>query len=358
MKIIQFLPTLAYGDAIGNETFALRDYIKKLGYETEIYAESVLPPLDQKEAHLTKKMPRLGDDDIAIYHLSTGTELTYQFAQLKCKKVVIYHNITPPYFFKEYNDTICRINEWGMEGVRFLADKVDYCIADSDYNRQELIDAGYRCPIEVMPILISFADYEKEADREIISQYQDGRTNILFTGRIVPNKNFEGVIKAFTYYKKLYDRNARLFLIGNTQNAPKYYEMLKKYMEKLKVADVYFTGHIRFSQILAYFQIADIFLCLSQHEGFCVPLAEAMYFDIPIVATATSAIPYTLGGSGVLMKDSSPLCVAGMMNRLMKSETLREKVLYNQEIRLKDFSYEKVTKQFDEILMRIIGVKS
>lgn len=357
MKIIQFLPTLAYGDAIGNDTFALRDYMESLGYETAIYAESVLPPLSQKEAYSTDKMPKLNPEDIAIYHLSTGTELTYKFARLNCKKVVIYHNITPPSFFGIYNDTIRRINEWGMEGVRFLADKVDYCIADSDYNRQELIDFGYRCPIDVIPILIPFSDYEKEADETVINQYQDGKTNILFTGRIVPNKNFEDVIRTFACYKKYYDKTARLFLVGNPQNTPVYYEMLKTYIRDIDVKDVCFTGHIRFSQILAYFRIADIFLCMSKHEGFCVPLVEAMYFDIPIVAASTSAIPYTLGGSGILLDEMNPLCAAGMMDRLMKDMQLKENVLFNQRCRLQDFSYETVTEQFKEILERIIGVK-
>lgn len=349
------MPTLAYGDAIGNETFALRDYIKNLGYETSIYAENVQAPLSKKEAYSTDKMPDLTSDDIGIYHLSTGSKLTYEFAKLTCKKVIIYHNITPPVFFENYEETIRRINKWGLEGVAFLADKVDYCIADSDYNKKELIDMGYQCPIDVLPILIPFSDYEKEADISIVRKYQEGKTNILFTGRIVPNKNFQDVIRTFAYYKKYYDKTARLFLVGNQQNTPVYYEILKEYVAKLGVEDVYFTGHIKFNQILSYFRIADIFLCLSKHEGFCVPLVEAMYFNIPIIAAATSAIPYTLGNSGILVDEKDTLCTAGVIDRVIKDKQLREAVLTNQRARLQDFSYENVTKQFRVILDRIIG---
>lgn len=357
MKIVQILPSLAYGDAISNETFALRNCIMMLGYETDIYAESIQPPLSKKEARTTNRMPSLRKDDVVIYHLATGTKLAYKFAKLECRKIIIYHNITPPKFFENYNEVIRRINVEGLEEARFLADKVDYCIADSDYNKQELIRLGYRCPIVILPILLSFSDYEKEPYQEIVKRYQDDKVNVLFTGRVVPNKNFEGIIKAFTYYKKYFEQAARLFLVGNEQNAPVYYEMLQSYVNELGVKDVYFTGHINFNRMLAYYHIADIFLCMSKHEGFCVPLVEAMYFDIPIVAAATSAIPYTLGGSGILMKSFEPLYVAKIMDRLMKDKTLKDAVLSSQRVRLSDFSYERVVQQFKKILEHIIGEK-
>ena len=122
------------------------------------------------------------------------------------------------------------------------------------------------------------------------------------------------------------------------------------YIKELGVRDVYFPGHIGFDEVLAYYHLADVFLCASEHEGFCVPLVEAMYFDVPIIAYDSTAIGGTLNGSGILMKDKDPMFMAAMMNRLMENQGLREQVIHNQQIRLKDFDREKIKAQFIDYL--------
>jgi len=355
MKIVQVIPSLAYGDAIGNDTLAIRDILLEQGYETELYAENVLKPLAPSIARPVSELSKLKKQDIALYHLSTGTELNFEIAKLNCKKVAIYHNVTPPHYFARTNDVIRKINEWALEGVRFLADKLDYCLAVSDYNKEELIKMGYRCPIDVIPIIIPFDDYKKSPDNNIMKQYRDGKTNILFTGRVVPNKKQEDVIKAFYYYKKYYNDHARLIILGSCANDPAYVKKLQLYAETLGVKDVHFTGHIKFNEILAFYRIADLFLCMSEHEGFCVPLVEAMFFDIPIVARATSAIPYTLGGSGILLPDQDALAAAGMLHYLNTHEELKRQVVEGQRIRLEAFAYDKVKEQFLQSIRVITG---
>lgn len=223
MKIIQLIPTLAYGDAIGNDTIVLKKVIKSLGYKTEIYADSMTPSIGEGVARSIKRLPKLDPDDIAILHLSTGSKINYEFAELLCKKVVMYHNITPPHFFKGYDNYIKEVNESGLNAVKYLADKVDYCIADSEYNKSNLIELGYKCDIDVMPILVPFEDYKAMPSQTIIDQYQDEYTNILFTGRIAPNKKQEDVIRAFYMYKKYFNPQARLFLVGAQGEKNIYY---------------------------------------------------------------------------------------------------------------------------------------
>ena len=127
--------------------------------------------------------------------------------------------------------------------------------------------------------------------------YDDDYVNILFTGRVVPNKKQEDVIEAFYYYKRFIQPKSRLILVGSFAGIDKYHDQLEAYVNKLGLEDVIFTGQIKFDEILAYYQLADLFLCMSEHEGFCVPIVEAMYFNVPVIARDTSAIAWTLAGS-------------------------------------------------------------
>lgn len=351
MVIYQLLATISFGDAVSNDALALQDIIRKMGYKTEIYAENVDARLPKSTAKPYTRFNRVSKNDIIIYHLSTGSKISRDFEKFACRKVMIYHNITPPEFFEGYNEKTVRVCRNGYEEVRALVGKVNYCIAVSDYNRQDLRNMGFTCPIDVLPILIPFEDYEKTPNSAVISKYQgEGYVNVLFTGRIAPNKKQEDVIRAFAFYKKYYQPKTRLFLVGSSNGMERYQRRLLSYVNALGVEEVIFPGHIKFDEILAYYRIADIFLCQSEHEGFCVPLVEAMKFEVPIIAYASSAIASTLGGSGILLREKDALETAGMMNRLMTDEKLRSTVLANQRQRLADFDNEKIGRQFEKLL--------
>ena len=355
MKIIQMLPTLAFGDAVGNDTLALMQVIKDMGYETGIYAESIDARIKDKDIKLAYKVPYMKTEDILIYHMSIGSQLTYEIENFQCRKIMIYHNVTPYKFLEPYNPFTAAACEEGIKQVQYLADKFDYCLADSEFNKQELISMGYKCPVDVLPILIPFEDYKKTPAKSVLKRYRDDYTNILFTGRIAPNKKQEDIIKTFYYYKKYINSTSRLFLAGSYYGMENYYHSLKAFVERLKLEDVYFTGQIKFNEILAYYQLADVFLCMSEHEGFCVPLAEAMAFEIPIIAYDSSAIGYTLGGSGLLLKEKDHKVAAEMIHQLTSKATLKESVVYNQNIRLKDFQHDAIKAQFIKYIKAFIG---
>lgn len=354
-KMYQAVVTLNYGDAVGNDVMAIQQILHEEGYDTALYVENASPKIPKNAYHLYRDMPAMKKDDILIYHLSIGAQMNYDIAQKGGRKVIVYHNVTPPEFFRDYSSGTIHATTEGLKGVQFLADVADYAIADSAFNKQDLLDMGYQCPIDVCPIVIPFSDYDQKPDQAVISRYKDdGYTNLLFVGRIVPNKRQENLVRAFYYYQKYFNPKSRLFLVGNWSGMERYYNRLTDYIELLGLTDsVILPGHIKFSEILAYYHLADAFVCLSEHEGFCVPLVEAMYFNLPIIAYDTSAIGDTLGGSGLLLDSNEPGVVAAAIHHVLTDQKLRETLLAGQKRRLEDFRYASVKKRFLEILNKI-----
>jgi len=357
MRVVQLLPTLSFGDAIGNDTIALKGVISEMGYSTDIYAENIDKRLPEGIAQKADKLRDLKKDDVLIYHKSTGTDLTFKIENYKCRRIMVYHNITPPEFFRPYSTAATQLTEHGYKGVEYLRDKIDYVLAVSAYNRSELVKMGYTCPMDIRPILIKFDDYKQTPDEATIKKYSDGKKNLVFVGRIAPNKKQENVIRAFYCYKKL-NPESRLILVGSSTGMENYYERLVKYANALGIGDdVIFPGHIKFSEILAYYRLADAFVCMSEHEGFCVPLVEAMFFDVPVIAYDTSAISDTLGGSGVLLDNNDPVFAAAVIDRVLTDDKLRESIIEGQRRRLEDFSYERIRATFEKELTDFINGK-
>jgi glycosyltransferase involved in cell wall biosynthesis len=346
MRIFQILPIFAFGDAIGNDVIMLDKIIRKKGYETYIFYENVTGEAGKISSHYSL-IPKLDENDIVLYHMSISSILTYLFSEMNCYKIMIYHNVTPPDFFYGYSFLAYKSCGKGLEEVRYLSDKIDHCFADSEYNKRDLIKMGYTCEIDVLPILLSFDDYKKKPSEKIVSKYSDGTTNIISIGRInAPNKRWENIIKTFYFFQKYVYKNARLFLVGPYGSDDIYPKRLMTYVKDLKLNNVIFTGHIPFDEILAYYFIADVYLCMSEHEGFCVPLLEAMLFNKPAIAYSSTAIPYTLGEAGFLLKKNDPLETALVMDRILKDRILYDEIVRKQNERLSFFDTQRVSGLF------------
>jgi glycosyltransferase involved in cell wall biosynthesis len=344
MRIIQMLSTIAGGDAVSNDAVAFDKVIRSMGYSGGIYADSIAPNVERGVAKHVDKVGELNKSDIIMYHFSTGSKLNFKLAEFPCRKILVYHNVTPPEFFKGNDESFALVCEEGLKGARFLADKVDYCLAVSEFNKNDLINMGYKCKIDVLPIVIPMGDYKKRPSRDYMKDYGGGeKTNILFTGRIAPNKKQENVIAAFYYYRKLYNHKSRLILAGSYRANDQYYLRLVEYLTRLGIGgDVIMTGHAKFNEIIACYRTADVFLCMSEHEGFCVPIVESMMFDVPVVAYNTTAVGGTMGGSGILLDSSDPILAAACVDKLVRDKALRSNVVAGQRERLKDFEYEKI----------------
>lgn len=336
-RVIQIVSSLNFGDAVGNDVIAIKNALKEKGYITEIFVESIHHKIAPGTAKYLSKMPELNENDIVIYHLASQCNISEMIKKMPCKKILRYHNITPPAFFGGYDSNAVKVTTKGLAQVRELAKHIDHCFAVSEFNKNDLISMGYNCSFTILPILIQFEDYAKKPNQNVIDKYSDGKKNFLFVGRMAPNKKVEDVIKAFAYYKENYDKDARLFLVGSYNERDKYYQFLNKTISELKVKDVIFPGHINFDEILAYYTISDIFLCMSEHEGFCVPLVEAMYFKVPIIAYDSSAIASTLNGSGILLKEKSEKIVTEEINRILENDEFRLDLIEKQTAVLRNY---------------------
>lgn len=354
MRIVQILKSLAYGDAIGNHVLALEKLFNDRKIENCIFAQVIdkrLPDDTAYDVRLYERKP----GDVILYHFSTGTELNQRILEFGCPIVIYYHNVTPASFFEPYKKDMAKVCEAAMEDLEVLSQSklVKACIAVSKFNKEGLEEKNFSCPIYVEPILLPFEDYRKKSDEAMKKSYQDGKKNILFVGRIAPNKCQEDVIDAFYHYQKYYEKNSRLILIGSYSSTPTYYERLKKHIEDIDVKDVVFPGHITFEQILALYEASDLFLCQSEHEGFCVPLIEAMLFKLPIVAYDAGAISDTLGGGGIVLNNKNHLETAGVMNYVLTHPEIRHEILKEQKKVLEELAPKKIGEDFINIIEEV-----
>jgi glycosyltransferase involved in cell wall biosynthesis len=249
---------------------------------------------------------------------------------------MIYHNVTPERHFIGVSEQVYYIAKSGRKELASLTGCMDRCLCDSEFNRRDLVALGYE-NVRVVPVLVDFSLLDVQPDAKVQSRYSDDWKNLLFVGRITPNKKHEDIIRIFYYYKKFINPCSRLFLVGSARQTPRYLVILKNLVQRLGLDDVIFTGEVGQSELVAFYRIADAFVCMSEHEGFCVPLVEAMHFTVPIIAFDAGAVPETLAGSGVLVGEKDHLAIAEMVDLLLTEEDLRSRIIQAQDERLKYF---------------------
>jgi len=335
-EIHQLLPNLNYGDAISNQALGIRDYLRKLGYKSDIFVRYV----DDRVAHEAKVFqpqnisPKAG----LIYHHSIGSELTDYAIAHPGSKCLIYHNITPAEFFLPYRLEFAKLLETGRTALSRLAENFPVSAGVSAYNADELLTSGFNEPA-VLPIAVDPRKWDMPADASLMQQLQDGKSNLLFVGRIAPNKCQEHLLEAFAHYLTM-DREARLILVGWGDISDPYYRHIVNTIQKLNLTKyVLISGQVNDAQLLAFYRTAHLFWSMSEHEGFGVPLVEAMWFDVPVLAYKSSAVPETLGEAGLMFTSKDDLVqVAALAKILIKDNLLRSKVINMQQKRRKYFT--------------------
>ncbi len=352
MRIHQLLPNLGYGDAISNHAIGLQSLLREWGHESEIHAQYIDPKMASRcQVHSALRTDK---DTITIYHHSIGSEqLTRQYQQLKGRRVMIYHNITPHHFFAPYSTKHHELTKHGRESLPQLRDSVDLLLADSAYNGAELEALGYP-KAHVLPILIDFDSFDRTPPAPSGKRAAE-QVNFLFVGRISPNKRQEDLIRVFAWYQRFINRNARLYLVGDHSGSESYLQELREVVASLELdQQVIFTGRTTFAELIHYYQTADLFCCMSEHEGFCVPLLEAMHHGVPVIAYASSAVPETLGDAGVLVTRKDVPLIAEMANLLLTDATLRKQIVDGQHARLKYFRRENVAALFKSYIGQLL----
>jgi glycosyltransferase involved in cell wall biosynthesis len=334
-SINQFLPNLTYGDAISNEAIWIRDTLRQAGFTSEIYVQ-YLDPRVANECRLFSP-EELHQSDAAIYHHSIGTAMTPHLIEYGGPKYLIYHNITPGEFFEDYRPEFAQILHRGRADLPGLARRFANSVGDSVFNAEELAETGFKNP-GVLPLAVDPEKWAFPPDPALMGQLQDGRTNILFVGRFAPNKKQHDLIVAFSHYLN-HDPSARLILVGKPEQADPYVEYLRDLIANLGLdSSVLLPGSVDDQQLAAYYRTAHLFWSMSEHEGFCVPLIESMWFDIPIFAFKASAVPETLGEAGFMFtrKDDWPQ-LAAFAHSLVADAALRDKLIRAQRTRRLQF---------------------
>jgi glycosyltransferase involved in cell wall biosynthesis len=355
MRVDQLVPAFHQGDAIGDTASHLKRFLNSQGFSSEIFCLTRDEELEGESKSISS-FPKVKSSDVTILHFALPSPLTKAFAKLPTRKVLIYHNITPPEFFVDYSQEMSNLSRLGRKELASLVPHVSLALADSEFNCQELRKLGFK-KTAVFPLFVDFARYERKINRLVYELFRDERTNILFVGRIVPNKRIEDIIKVTFYFKKYIAPLVRMIVIGKTQSLPSYYESLVRLADEfyLKPEEICFTGHIPDEEMYALYQASDVFLSLSEHEGFGLPFVESMVFDLPIIAYDSTAVPYTLDGAGVLIKHKRVDHVAELVNIVAHDKKIKEKILQGQRQRLgkfKDQNLEKLVLKHIENLMK------
>jgi glycosyltransferase involved in cell wall biosynthesis len=346
MRIHQVLATLGYGDAIGHEVLGIQRVLRAAGHESEIIVETADRRLEDLTIDYRDAVGYVGADDVLIHHFSLGSRASRTAFALPARMALIYHNITPPEFYVGIHPQLMLQCYRGLRELKAYVPRVDLALGDSEFNRQDLERYGF-APTGVLPVVPDFSHLDLAPDTALVGQFDDDWVNILFVGRFVPNKKPEDLVRFFHAYKRLYNPRARLILAGSYAGFDEYYAQVRALISGLGTTDVHILGQVSDAELTALYDAADVFLCASEHEGFCVPLLEAFHKGVPVVAYAATAVPETMDGAGVLFDDKDPAVVAALINAVVTDAAMREAIVDAQDASLARHT----TRDFDRILL-------
>lgn len=357
MRIDQYLPVLAAHDGIGAHVLHLREVLRSAGVESAIYAEVLDERLAGEACHYLDGPARPDPARLVLFHASTSSDMTGWLrsrGRLGQRILTCYHNITPASYFRRWLPEAAEAMLAAREELASLAPLTELAIGVSEYNTAELSALGYT-RTETAPLLVDLAADHDEADQETSERLEAERSagghRWLFVGRIAPNKCQHDVIAAFAAYRRLADPKAQLTLVGGA-TAPAYREALQRLASELRLGDsVTFAEGLSRAELIAHFHSSDVLVCLSEHEGFCAPLVEAMELGVPVVAFAAAAVPETVAGAGVLLADKDPLTVAVAVAELLADGGRRAQLIAAGRARAAELSLPAAARRWRSLLV-------
>jgi glycosyltransferase involved in cell wall biosynthesis len=358
--IHQFIPSLAARDAVGSHTLLVQELLHQLGYRSELYADEIKPDM-RGLARPLHRFPRHREkESFLLYQASIGSPLATFLSERPEPKLVNYHNFTPYRLVEGFDLPVAAATAAGRHQLRRLAPRSVAGIAVSRFNERDLVEMGFRRSF-VAPPLVDLRAFDVEVDREALDQLQEakavlGGADWLFVGRISPHKAQHDLVKALAAYRRAYDPCARLHLVGSP--AP---ELYRDTVERLAVAlglgdAVDLAGSVSPGVLAAHYRNADVFVCASDHEGFNVPILEAMYHGVPVVAHGAAAVPETVGAAGLVLEGTkSPLRIAAAVHLVLSDAVLRSRVADAAARRLTELAPERSKARFTRVLEEAIG---
>jgi glycosyltransferase involved in cell wall biosynthesis len=345
-QIDQFHPSTSLGDAITNDMLEIRRVLRESGFSSEIFSHHVAPGLEKHVRLLSDYVPEPAS--LLLIHHSMGFDGFDEIAALPCRKILRYHNITPSRLLP--NPHLQRYAEIGRRQLREYAKHVEIGVGVSEFNRKELVQLGYRYTSTV-PLFIRAEALLSDKPDPQLQRKLAGTENLLFVGRICPNKKQDDLVRIFDKYRQSRP-NARLLLPGSWEGTEEYTRHVRSEIRNRNLDDVvWLPGKISAAELAACYRSSSALLCASEHEGFCAPLLEAMAFDLPVVAFNAAAVPETLGEAGILLDTKDPEIWSEVIAELRESGGFRDSVLQAQRSRLPEF-------HVGRIRIRLLGLVS
>lgn len=349
-RVDQFHPTLSFGDAVGNQILSLQRLLRELGYQSDIYCEHLPDHFEGRAKPILEYGYDASAERILLAHFSLAYSPVVMdwLARVRGRKVLVYHNITPHTYFDGFDLAHFESARMGREQLGRLRHVMDAGWGDSTYNVDELAACGWT-RLAVLPIVFEPKRYAVHPSRRVLRRWNKG-LNVLFVGRVAPHKRHENLIRVFCHLKRTVRPDSRLLLVGLARGMEAYVESLHGQVERLGLSDVIFVGHVSTAELVAYYRCASVYLSMSEHEGFGVPLLEAMHFGLPVVAYKSAAVPETLGGAGLLLTQRNDAATAELIALLDEAPGLRGRVVARQRERLQDFMPDRIRERLDQLL--------
>jgi L-malate glycosyltransferase len=342
MNVHQVLATLGYGDAIGHEVLGIQRALRAAGHASDIFVETADPRLEPLTLDYRDLIDASHPDNVLIHHFSIGSRASRISYALPDRMILVYHNITPPGFFVDVHPALVKACYRGRRELTAYIDRVDLAVGDSEFNRQELAALGFR-QTDVLPVVPDFSHLDVAPDPMIAGRFDDEWTNILFVGRVIPNKAIHDLVRIFHAYHTRLNPRARLIVVGAYSGFERYLTLVNHLIDALGARDIHIVGQVSNEELTAFYEVADVFLCASEHEGFCVPIVEAFHKGIPVIAYAATAVPATMDGGGVLYENKDPWHVARIVDAVVGDRRLQERIVAAQDaaldrLRARDFA--------------------
>jgi glycosyltransferase involved in cell wall biosynthesis len=327
------LAGLADGDATSHAALAMRDALRALGFASDLFAlpESVDPSI--RDQCKNARDYDATSHDVLIHHYGLWSDATDLFTASRAQKILLYHNVTPATFFRGFSDRMVQLAEHSRTALPALVAGCQALWAVSAYNAEELKSAG-ATDVHFFPLPFVKEPLDRPADAALLSRLRAPVKTILCVGRLAPNKCIEDLLEAFAWYHHSFNPYSRLLIVGSPRSAPKYFTYLRMLARDLHTPNICFEGFASPQGLIAYYELADVLVNVSQHEGYCLPLLEAMYKGVPVISRRAGGTPEAMGQAGVQFEELTPKELAALMHLTLTNASLRETILTSQQQRV------------------------
>lgn len=346
----QFVTGAASGDAITTQALQIQRWLRQMGLQSELYAEHIDPSMQKQVRPLAHYQPQI-NERYAILHHSLGSQVAPFLQQRPLQLLLIYHNVTPPEFFATASPTWVKLAQQGQQQLHQLRSSTALALADSAFNEQALLAAGYG-RTAVLPIALDEADYQFPPNQSSAKQGQIDGPQLLFVGRLAPNKKQEDLVKLLYCVRRIHPK-AHLWLVGDRWTVGYDQQVLALAAELGLATAVSLTGKVSQADLVEHYQSADLYISMSEHEGFGKPLIESMYMGLPVLAYACTSVPETMGGAGILFNQKAFEPLAELVDILLKDAPLGQRLRHQQKERAQTFLEPQVQALFYRYLAQL-----